>query len=260
LAVKSGHRPVQDRLLRLLERASYRLADLVVAPNESYRRLALERGGKRPADVVVVRSGPDEVAEGVLPTDGTLEDDEPPVVVFCGAMDAQDGVHLLLAASAEVLSKRPGGFRVELIGSGSNTDALRADAKRLGISSDLTWTGWLEGDDLRRRLANATIAVSPDEDNPFTRVSTMTKVTDYLGAGLPSLVADLPENRRTGDGAVEYFRAGDSHDLAQHLLVLLDDPDRRRLLADRARSRAQELLWCHSRDRLLAAYLGLLQN
>ena len=41
------------------ERLTFKLANVVIATNESYRRVAIERGHKRPEDVFVVRSGPD---------------------------------------------------------------------------------------------------------------------------------------------------------------------------------------------------------
>src|SRR5207248_10147802 len=103
-------------------------------------------------------------------------------------------------------------------------------------------------------LANPTVAVSPDPDNPFTRLSTMTKVTDYIGLGLPCVVADLPENRVTGGDAVLYFRPGDASDLVARLEQLLEDAELRSSYASRARQRAPELLWAHSRERLLQTY------
>ena len=252
LLVKYGEQRLPNLVMRLLERASYRTADLVVAPNESYRRLALSRGRKRPQDVVVVRSGPDKVEPR-----STGRRCHPATITFAGAIDVQDGVHLLLEAAAEVVQRRPGSIRVELIGSGDGVEALHALATQLGIADIVTWAGWIERDQLGERLGSATIAVSPDDDTPFTRVSTMTKVTDYLGLGLPCVVADLPENRATCADAVSYYRAGDAADLAKKIEELLDDPDLLAEYSERACERAPELLWEHSRSHLLAAYARL---
>ena len=49
---------VPHRLLLWLERMQFRTADMVISTNESYRQVALGRGGKRPDEVFVVRSGP----------------------------------------------------------------------------------------------------------------------------------------------------------------------------------------------------------
>ena len=45
--------------LRALERRTHRTADHVIATNDSYREIAMTRGGKSAADVTVVRTGPD---------------------------------------------------------------------------------------------------------------------------------------------------------------------------------------------------------
>ena len=42
-----------------LEKLTYRFSDVVMATNESYRSLAVSRGGRMPQDVFVVRNGPD---------------------------------------------------------------------------------------------------------------------------------------------------------------------------------------------------------
>lgn len=47
------------RAVCALERRTYRAADIVLATNESYRDVAVRRGGRRPEDVFVVRSAPD---------------------------------------------------------------------------------------------------------------------------------------------------------------------------------------------------------
>jgi hypothetical protein len=41
-----------------LERLTFRAADVSIATNHSYRRIAIERGGMDPDKVFVVRSGP----------------------------------------------------------------------------------------------------------------------------------------------------------------------------------------------------------
>ena len=86
----------------------------------------------------------------------------------------------------------------------------------------------------------------------------MTKVTHYLGLGLPSVVSDLPENRVTGGDAVLDHPPGDAPRLARGLEDLIDRPDLREDLARRACRRAPDLLWRHSRDALLDAYSRVL--
>jgi glycosyltransferase involved in cell wall biosynthesis len=257
LDAQVGTRSAKARLVRplleLCERASYRCADLVIAPNTSYRAIALRRGRLAPESVVVVRSGPDELAfQAASPT--------PAVVVFAGMINVQDRVDLLLDAAADVLRRRPGTLRLLVIGTGDDVSRLQARAESLGIADVVTWTGWLTGDELRTSLQQGTIAVSLDGDDEFSRVSTMTKVPEYLALGLPCVLADLPENRVSAGDAALYFPPGDAAALAARLETVVDEPARLAHLADRARRRAPSLLWDHSAKRLVAAYRWLLDG
>ena len=248
LASKMGHRPVLDRVLRALEHATYAAADMVIVSNNSCRRLAIGRSGLDPERVITVRLGPPTVAARPAPPPDV------PTAVYAGVMGTQDTVEVLIDAFAEVLRGRPGAARLVLIGRGDAVDDLRRRVSAHGIEHAVTWTGWLQRSAVRRHLAAATVGVSPDVDDAYTRVSTMIKVSEYLAAGIPAIVADLPENRATAGDCAVYFRPGDSGDLADRLAEVLFDPARRAAMATAAARRAPSLRWERSARRLVAAY------
>jgi glycosyltransferase involved in cell wall biosynthesis len=242
-------------VFRALEAASYRLADLVVTPNDSYRRVAMTRGRVPAAAAVTVRSGPDTVhARAQEPRTGPL------VVAFAGVMGRQDRLDVLLDAAAALLERRPGAVRLDLIGEGDDVPRLRARVEALGIADAVSWPGWLSGEDLEARLGAADVAVSLDDDNPFCQMSTMCKVPEYLALGLPCVIADLVENRVTAAEAALYYQPGNAGELAKWLEELLDDPSLLAKLGDAASARAPALLWSASAPRLLAAYEWMLDG
>ena len=55
---KFGRRGFLWKLLRIAEKLTFKAADISIATNDSYRRIAIDRGGMRPERVFVVRSGP----------------------------------------------------------------------------------------------------------------------------------------------------------------------------------------------------------
>ena len=244
-------------VLRRIERWSYRSADLVILPNNSYRRVALDRGRVPPAAAVVVRSGPDRVDPA--PHRGVATG-APLAVVFAGMMNVQDRVDVLLHAIAQVEQRRPGSISLTLAGPGDDVPRLQALAAELGIDGIVRWTGWLDTGALRDELHRATVGVSLDDDNPFSRLSTMTKIAEYLAVGLPCLVADLPENRVTAGDAARYFTPADARDLATAFDSLLDDPGAIDKMRAAALARAPALVWERSAQRLVAAYEWLLHQ
>ena len=261
LDAQRGARSITARvlrpILRRVERWSYRSADLVILPNNSYRRLALGRGRVPPAAAVVVRNGPDRVDPAPrprVPTEGPL------AVVFAGMMNVQDRVDVLLRAVAHITTRRPGRIELALVGTGDDVPRLQSLAAALGIAETVRWTGWLDPDALRTELHRATVGVSLDDDTPFNRLSTMTKIAEYLAVGLPCLAADLPENRVTAGDAARYFAPADARELASALETLLDDPVAVDAMRAAALARAPALVWDGSARRLVAAYEWLLDH
>ena len=251
--VKWGRGRLLGGLMRCLEWASYRSADLVIVTNESYRAVAMDRGGVEPARVLVVRNGPDQARRTASP-----RAERPLLVAYAGVIGSHDGLGTLLEAAALVSRRRPGSIRLDLIGAGEDVDRLRGLAATLGIASCVNWAGWLTGDAYSRRLHAAHVAVSPDPDDALSRRSTMIKVTEYMAGAMPAVVADLPENRVSAGDAALYFKPGDAAELARRLEELIETPQLLEELAQRARKRGPALLWANSAVRLVAAYGHLL--
>jgi len=84
------------RLLLLLERWTFRAADISIATNESYRKIAIERGGMHPARIFVVRSGPDLRRLKIVPPVDALEKGRKYLVGYVGTMGRQEGIDYLL--------------------------------------------------------------------------------------------------------------------------------------------------------------------
>jgi len=72
-AAKFGDNAVGGRIIQQVllwcERITFAVATITIATNESYRRVAIERGHKNPEKVFVVRSGPDLRKIRLMPPD-----------------------------------------------------------------------------------------------------------------------------------------------------------------------------------------------
>src|SRR4051794_7041498 len=97
---------LEYRGLRWLERMTYRAADRVISTNESYKRIAMTRGGHRDENVTVVRSGPDTSAMRPfqpLPADAPKTQFS---LAYLGIMGPQDGVHTILEVMDDLVHRR----------------------------------------------------------------------------------------------------------------------------------------------------------
>ena len=250
---KFGRAGLLHRLLLLAERLSFRLADVVISTNESYRRIALERGRKAPEDVFVVRNGPD--LGRFRPPDLEFPSrDGRAVIAYVGMMGPQDGVDHALRALA-VLRRSKQEWSAIFVGHGDMFEAMQRLSVELGLSDAVTFTGLVDQAKVVDVLARADVCIAPEPSSPVNDVSTMIKVGEYMAMAKPIACYDLAETRFTADGAALYARPGDVDGLARCLAQLLEDPDLRQRLGRAGRARAESVLaWEHSAPRLLAAY------
>lgn len=226
------------RLLLLLERATYAAADHVIVTNESYRDVAIERGGKDLASTTVVRSGPDPERLRPGPADEALLGGHAHLCCYLGVMGHQDGVDVVIRA-ADLIVHRWGRTDVEfaLLGFGDCLDDLQALTTELGLDDHVHFTGRVDLPEISRYLRTASIGLSPDPRSPFNERSTMNKTLEYMACGLPVVAFDLRETRVSAAGAARYAPGDDVESFARTIVDLLDDPlDRERMgLLGRAR-------------------------
>jgi len=84
------------KLMVLFEKLTFKAADVSMATNNSYRQIAIERGGMRPDKVYVVRSGPDlSRLKRVAPVD-SWKNGRRFLVGYVGVMGDQEGIDLLI--------------------------------------------------------------------------------------------------------------------------------------------------------------------
>ncbi len=243
------------RALCLLERLSYATADVVIVTNESYRKVAMDRGGKHPDDVVIVRNGPPASYQPVAP-DPALLARAKHLIGYIGTIGPQDGLDYLMRAMACLVHGR--GRRDTLavvIGDGDSLADIRALVQRLDLEAHVLFTGRLSEAESRRWLSGVTVCVQPDPISPLNDKSTMNKVMEYMALGKPVVAFDLVETRVSAGDAALYVQPNDEQEFAAAIDVLLADPVRCRRMSDAGADRvAHSLGWKFSVPPLLAAY------
>jgi glycosyltransferase involved in cell wall biosynthesis len=243
------------RVLLWCERRTYRTADVVIATNETYRRFALERGGVDPERVFVVRSSPDPSRIHRVDPDPSLREGRQHLVAYLGTMGQQDGVDLFVETARHVAKARPGQVRFVAMGGGPMLEELREQVRREGLADDVTFTGRVPDEFVRRVLSTADVAISPDPANDFNEYCTMNKTLEYMAVGVPVVAFDLEETRVSAADAAVYATPNDPAGLANLTMELLDDPERRARMGEIGRARvAGDLSWTNSARNLLAAY------
>ncbi|WP_433532669.1 glycosyltransferase family 4 protein [Micromonospora sp. CA-263727] len=245
-------RPAVTRLLTWFERLSMRCATEVLSTNESYRQIALTRGGCAPERVTVVRNGP-AASEIAAPTDAAPDADRR--IVYVGVINEQDHVdRAVLAADRLAALRGRDGWEMVIAGDGECLPTLRAMVDERGLGDVVRFTGWLQAPEVDELLRSATLGIQPDIFSDMTNLSTMAKTVEYMARGLPVVAVDLLETQRTAGEAGRYVATGSADEFAKALDGLLDDERQLATMRAIARERFTSMLaWEHQ----AAAYLGV---
>jgi glycosyltransferase involved in cell wall biosynthesis len=256
---KFGRRDLFWKAMCLLERLTFRFADVSIATNNSYRRIAIERGGMPPERVFVVRSGPSLERLKIVPALESLKCGKRFLVGYVGVMGRQEGIDLLLQAVQHLVHERNRkDIHFGLVGGGTSLDEMKGLARELGVAEYVTFTGRVPDAELLAMLNTADVCVNPDVANEMNDISTMNKIMEYMALGKPMVQFDLAEGRFSAQDASLYAKKNDPLDFAARIVELLDNPEQRARMGAFGRRRVQnELEWRYEAPKLLAAYDAL---
>jgi glycosyltransferase involved in cell wall biosynthesis len=247
-------------LTRLAERCSFKAATVSIATNESFRDIALTRGGKRPEQVFVVRNCPDLAKLRRGPVRPEIKLQKSFLVAYVGLMAKQDGLPLLVESIEHMVkNQNRQDTHFVLVGGGTELPELRAMVAAKKLDPYVTFANQVPHEEVTTYLSNADVGVAPDPKNPLNDNSTMIKILEYMAFGLPVVLFDLKEGRRIAGSAALYALPNDPIDFANQINKLLDSPELRRRLGECGRARIEEgLNWKTEKQALLSAYLAAL--
>lgn len=108
------------------------------------------------------------------------------LILFLSRLDPKKGLDILFLAFAQARAQHPRAMLV-LAGSGEPafTAHLQREAARLGIASDIFWTGFLTGEEKWAAMADADIFVLPSYSENFG-----VAVVEAMVFGMPVVVSD----------------------------------------------------------------------
>jgi len=154
-----------------------------------------------------------------------------PSILYTGSLSNRKGVKYLLEAFALIADRLP--CRLVLVGNGPLERELRDRAIDLGLQDQVEFVGFLEGDELIRRYAEASLFVLPTLEDTFGVV-----VSEAMACGLPVICSPFAGAARdlVIDGYNGYVVDPQQHEiLAQRILVIVNNPELRRRMGEASR-------------------------
>lgn len=239
-----------------LERQTYKHCAFAFVTNESYKQIAISRGGMKEDKVFVLRSGPKLERLKITPAKSEIKRGRQFMVGYVGVIGQQEGIEYLLKAAKYIKEElHRDDIFWGVVGGGPHLEALRKQSHEMGLDDILEFTGRVSDEVLLDYLNTADICVNSDEYNAMNDKSTMNKILEYMALGKPIVQFDLTEGRFSAQEASLYAEPNNAIDMADKIIQLLDNPAKRKEMSEYGRQRiVNELSWEHTSRALLEGY------
>ena len=240
----------------LLERHTYKNCSFAFVTNESYKKIAIERDKMEPEKVYVLRSGPKLERLKIKPIKPEIKRGRMFMIGYLGVIGQQEGLEYILMAADYIRNtlKRNDIFW-GIVGGGPHLAKLKEISNGMGLDDIVEFTGRVSDEKMLDYLNTADVCVNPDKYNAMNDKSTMNKILEYMALGKPIVQFDLTEGRYSAQDASLYAEKNNARDMADKIISLLDNPEKRKEMSEYGRNRIiNELSWEHTSKVLLKGY------
>ncbi len=166
------------------------------------------------------------------------------ILVYVGYVNYSRGLDTAIDALSCLLEQKIDVFLL-IIGKGTAEVALRKQAEKLGVSSRISFAGWIDNKMIPEYVASADICLVPHHKCSHWDNTIPNKLFDYMAAGKPVVVSDVAPMERIVSHAKcgLIYKSGDARSLAAKIVELCDSGQREALGKNGMKAVQEEYNW-----------------
>ena len=240
------------KLLIAMERMSTAFSDHVIAANHIWGKRLRQRS-VQDSKCTTILNFPDS---DVFQRRGRNRTDDKFVILYPGTLNYHQGVDIAVRAFSLIKDEAPKA-ELHIYGEGEQLGSLKALIAELGLESRVFLRSMLPFDQITTVMENSDLGIVPKRKNSFGNEAFSTKTLEFMSLGVPVIVPDTAVDQYYfNDSIVRFFRGNDEKSLADAMLFLIQNPDRRQELTRNADDFVKKYTW----DENKAGYLNLVDS
>jgi glycosyltransferase involved in cell wall biosynthesis len=242
------------------EIATLHLSDAIVCPSNVTRDyIASLRLDRKRVTVIPNGVSPSDFSPSPLPS----REGRVPVLLYIGTLADWQGLDVIIKALPRILEKQPVQLCVVGRGRSRQRKLLSKQIRKLSVEQHVIVQPAVPHHEVPALIAEADICVAPLglNDRNVTQGACPIKVLEYMASSRPLIASNMPIVRELVREDVDalLFSPNDPEDLARQVVVLLNDYDLSKRLADAATERVlTKFTWHVAQKKLIKVYDKLL--
>jgi len=241
------------RLIRLITKLCAIFANSVIVTDVLVHKQLLESYGIRRDKVTLVLNVVDESVFKLEPAATNEKDDHFTLTIVSGTLKRY-GIQTMIKAFPALLKEVPD-LKLNIVGDGEYLPNLKRMVDDLKIEDHVNFTGYIPYEDVPPYIARADVCIAPMLDD----VGTPNKVLEYFAMGKATVSSKIPGLVALIDReCLLYFQPGNETELAERILELYHNPEKRASLGALAQEFYSQYRWSIMKEEYLGVYRKLM--
>jgi glycosyltransferase involved in cell wall biosynthesis len=248
----SSQDSITFRLLVHIERLSIAFSDHVIAANDIWKDRLVQRSVKA-GKCTTMLNFPDT---SLFHRQGRHRSDDKFIILYPGTLNYHQGIDIAVRAFSRIRQKAPQA-EFHIFGEGDQQVILKSLIAELGLQDKVFLKGSIPIEDIGSVIENADLGVVPKRKNNFGDEAFSTKIFEFMVLGVPIIVPNTTIDRfYFNDSVVKFFSANDEENLADAILLLINDSALRQTLVNNANEFVKKYTWNENKQ----GYLDLVDS
>lgn len=229
-------------VIKFVERISCRFADKLITVSDACKENLVNRG--IPADkITLVLNTPNQKIFKYDPGREYKIISRGAKLIYHGTVGERFGVHVAIEAMKYLNEKIPGSvFTIYGHYDYSYKIYLEELIRKLNLNENVFLKGVHSQEKIYELIKESDFGIVPYVDNIYMNLSLSTKMFEYNASLLPVVASRLKSPSMIfGDDSIAFTESGNAKDIAEKLISLCSDPDKRKAMAANAYSVIQTI-------------------
>ena len=250
---KVSERSMVFRMLVLLERLSIAYSNHVIISNHLWHDKLIHRSVRAEKCTTLINF-PD--LNIFWRRERTVATNNDFVMCYPGTLNWHQGLEIAVEAISLLRDRAPN-LKFLIVGDGPDREKLKAMTHELGLEDRVTLEGFVPMERVAEIMAAADLGVVPKRKNSFGNEAFSTKIMEFMAMNVPVVAARTRiDEYYFNDELLEFFEPENAADLAEKILALIQNPQRRESL----RAHSTEFIAQYSWDVKQHEYFGLVDK